>query len=341
MLQTSDMSDCQRFAGQPFAGPCVHCPLCSLPLPASYSVIFSDLTGSTAAFEALGNERATLVVTRLTQLMGETCALHNGRVVKTLGDGVLAVFEHERDAVDAMVELQRSHRSRIAQWPPRLMMQIKVGMASGEIVLVDQDCFGEPVNLAARLSDLAAPGEIWATQALGDAVMPPPGVRVRPLGPIPIRGLADARELCQIDWDGVDNTTMLTLPASLDVLQPPADPLLGQIRLSWLDVSAAFRASQLPIHLGRLSDAEFAVNDPRVSRRHARIDWEDNHFVLTDLSSYGTWVRFAGVALRRNGCVLLEQGEIALGAPFTDFTVPTVSFSLRDGAVSLTHQRKG
>jgi len=62
-------------------------------MPASYSVIFADLTGSTAAFETLGNERATLVVTRLTQLMGETCALHNGRVVKTLGDGVLALFE--------------------------------------------------------------------------------------------------------------------------------------------------------------------------------------------------------------------------------------------------------
>ena len=131
-----------------------------------------------------------------------------------------------------MVELQRSHRSRIAQWPPRLMMQIKVGMASGEIVRVDHDCFGEPVNLAARLSDLAAPGEIWATQALGDAVMPPPGVRVRPLGPITIRGLTDARELCQFDRGGVDSHTMLTLPVSLGVLQPPADPVLGQIRLS-------------------------------------------------------------------------------------------------------------
>ena len=167
MLQTSGhVPTASALLDQPFSGPLsVHCPW-----PASYSVIFADLTGSTAAFEALGNERATLVVTRLTQLMGEACALHNGRVVKTLGDGVLAVFEHERDAVDAMVELQRSHRSRIAQWPPRLMMQIKVGMASGEIVLVDQDCYGEAVNLAARLCDLAAPGEIWATQALGDAV---------------------------------------------------------------------------------------------------------------------------------------------------------------------------
>ena len=304
------------------------------------SVIFADLTGSTSAFEALGNERATRVVTRLTQLMGEACALHQGRVVKTLGDGVLAVFERARDAVDAMVDLQRTPRARNTRSSPHLTLQIKVGMASGEVLLVDGDCFGEPVNLAARLCDLAAPGEIWATQALGDAVGPPPGVRVRPLGPIAIRGLADARELCQIDWDSVDGTDQLTLPASLSDVSPPADPVLGRIELSWLDVSTAYGADQLPIHLGRQSDAEFAVNDPRVSRRHARIDWVDKHFVLTDLSSYGTWVRFPGgqadLALRRSACVLLERGEIALGAPFSDFTVPTVRFSLSEGSVTPT-----
>jgi len=47
--------------------------------------------------------------------------------------------------------------------------------------------FCETVNLTDRLCDLGAPGLIWATQALGDAVMPPPGARVRSLGPIPIR----------------------------------------------------------------------------------------------------------------------------------------------------------
>jgi len=309
-----------------------------------YSVIFADLTGSTAVFEALGNERATFAVTRLTDLMAQVCELHHGRVVKTLGDGVLAVFERERDAVAAMVDLQREHRKRVAQWPPRLVMQIKVGMASGEIVLVDGDCYGEAVNLAARLCDLAAPGEIWATQAVGDAGAPGSGVRIRPLGPMSIRGLAEAREVCQIDWDGVDATDLLTLPATLEDLRPAMHPTSGQINLSWLDVSAAFGSSELPIHLGRLADAEFAVNDPRVSRRHARIDWVDSHFVLTDLSSYGTWVRFPGgsseVALRRSACVLLEQGEISLGAPFTDFTAPTVTFTLSNGAVALKHQRK-
>ena len=105
---------------------------------------------------------------------------------------------------------------------------------------------------------------------------------------------------------------------------------IGAIALSWLDVEATFTPAQLPIHIGRVSDAEFVVNDPRVSRLHAKIIWRAGKFYLEDVSSYGTWVRFSDtsaiVALRRQECLLMVGGEIALGAPFEDFTVPTVSF---------------
>jgi predicted component of type VI protein secretion system len=74
------------------------------------------------------------------------------------------------------------------------------------------------------------------------------------------------------------------------------------------------------------------VNDQRVSRIHAKIEWRNGTFVLVDASSYGTWVRFNGseteLPLRREECVLHGEGEIALGAPFSDFSVPTVSFRL-------------
>lgn len=311
------------------------------------TVIFADLTGSTSIFEALGNQKATLAVTRMTQLMGEGCVAHQGRVVKTLGDGVLAVFARESDAIAAMVQLQRDHLVRTAKWPPQLLMQIKVGMASGALEEVDGDCYGEAVNLASRLCDLAGPSQIWATQGVVDPVHAAEGVRFRDLGRVNIRGLAEAREVSQIDWNASDVPEMLTMPAPLggmpDLQRGDHKPG-GQIELSWLDINAAFQSLQLPIHLGRLNDVEFAVNDPRVSRRHARIDWSNNNFVLTDLSSYGTWVRFAGsaneLALRRGECVLHGQGEISLGAPFDDFTAPTVSFKLLDGAVALAHQRK-
>ena len=99
--------------------------------------------------------------------------------------------------------------------------------------------------------------------------------------------------------------------------------------MSWRDAEASFSSTQLPIHIGRAAQAQFVVNDPRVSRLHTKIIWRAGKFYLEDVSSYGTWVRFSGgdavLALRRQECVLLAAGEIALGAPFEDFTVPTVS----------------
>jgi adenylate cyclase len=89
----------------------------------------------------------------------------------------------------------------------------------------------------------------------------------------------------------------------------------------------------LPVHLGRAREAEFLVADPRVSRLHARVDWHNQCFVLVDLSSNGTCVRFqgapTGLSLRRDECVLHDSGEIALGPDFTEWSVPTVRFELK------------
>jgi hypothetical protein len=69
-----------------------------------------------------------------------------------------------------------------------------------------------------------------------------------------------------------------------------------------------------------------------VSRLHVRIDQHNGGLVLSDLSSYGTWLRFEGspteIALRRDECVLHANGEISLGAPFEDVAAPRVRFQL-------------
>ena len=130
------------------------------------TVVFADLTGSTGVFEALGNAKATEAITRLTQWISQVCESHHGRVVKTLGDGVLAVFPMEADAVNAVVELQRNHLKRILNWPPKLRMRLQVGVACGEIVEVDGDCYGDAVNVASRLSDLSGADQIWASRGI-------------------------------------------------------------------------------------------------------------------------------------------------------------------------------
>lgn len=295
------------------------------------TVVFADLTGSTRVFEAMGNARATETVTRLTQWIGGVCQAHGGRVVKSLGDGVFAIFSDAAAATHAVIELQRYHQKRLMAWPAPLRMALQIGVASGEVVEVEGDCFGDAVNLASRLSDLAGPGQIWAT----DAVISQLGegqVQHRDLGPINIRGRSEMSVAHRIDWQE-EVTSFFTVPAALPPLRSH-DSSFGQIELAWLDVRSMFRAEELPIYLGRVGDAQFVVNDPRVSRLHARIELRQRSCVLIDVSTYGTWVRFHGkggasneIALRREECVLHGRGEIGLGAPLSDLSAPTIAFN--------------
>ena len=304
---------------------------------AEVTVVFADLTGSTGVFESLGNAKATKAITRLTQWIGQVCEANHGRVVKYLGDGVLIVFLNDADAVQAASELQRTHQKRIRNWPEPLQMGLQVGMARGEIVEQDGDCYGDAVNVASRLSDLSGPEQILATDSVIQALPHDSLVRYRPLGAMMLRGRTESCTVHRIEWQSEVLSEAFTMPASLTpslLSRRAAQP--DFIELSWLDTAAAFRITELPLFLGRDPDVQFVVQDPRVSRKHARIEWRAGKFYLEDVSSYGSWVRFTNnpevISLRRQECVLLMDGEIALGAPFEDFTVPTVSYKFRSGS---------
>jgi class 3 adenylate cyclase len=298
------------------------------------TVVFTDLFGSTRVFEALGNVKATLAVTQITTWITKIVERHGGRVVKTLGDGVLALFDSNRAAIDAVVVLQRNHKKNMMLMPKASRLPIRVGVASGAVEIVDGDCYGDAVNVAARLSDLSGPQQIWVNGAALEGVLEEESVRFRTLGPIHIRGRAEPCTVFQVDWQEDVASDFLTMHAELDPSfeSGKKDILGGEIELSMLDTRKLFRSFELPIHIGRVRQAEFCVADPRVSRSHARVDWRKGSVILVDLSSYGCWVRFSGggadLLLRRDECVLHGRGEIALGSSFADLSAPVVSFSV-------------
>lgn len=300
---------------------------------ADVTVVFADLAGSSGVFQALGNAKATQAITRLTDWMATVCTSWRGRVVKSLGDGLLMVFVQNNDAVEAVTEMQRAHTERIKSWPEKLKMRLQIGMARGEVIEQGGDYFGDAVNIASRLSDLSGPDQILGTDTVINELPPDTLIRFRSLGAMDIRGRNESCSVYQVEWQNEVLSDFFTVHA---VLTPTpltkSVPQIGAIAMSCLDVATSFTSTQLPIHIGRVAQAQFVVNDPRVSRLHAKIVWRAGKFYLEDVSSYGTWVRFAGsdavVALRRQECVLLASGEIALGAPFEDLTVPTVSFKV-------------
>ena len=278
---------------------------------------------------------ATETITRITASIAEQFELANGRVVKTLGDGVLALFPDGASAVKAVVELQRTHFKRILRLPKDTAMPIRVGLASGDVELVGSDCYGDAVNVAARLCDLCGPSQIWADTASLHQVSEAQGVTFRILGPINIRGRAEPCTVYQIEWREEEASDFLTMQGELDpvVMAGESDVLGRSIDLTWLDHSKSFKSFDLPVHIGRVRNVDFMVSDPRVSRTHARLEWRNGSVVLVDVSSYGSWIRFAGasgadILLRRDECVLHGEGELALGASFADPTVPTIRFKV-------------
>lgn len=299
------------------------------------TVVFADLFGSTGVFEALGNARATEAVTQATNWVAEKFAAKGGRVVKLLGDGVLATFKKSPDAIAAVVDIQRSNQLRLASLPPQLYMPLRIGVVRGDVVLVDDDCYGDAVNTASRLSELSGPHQIWVND---EAIEPGPklsDVHFRFLGPISIRGRSEACNVYQIEWQEDQNSEYFTVqaPSNPSSQAPFVDALGGQIELTFNEYRQSFQAFELPIHIGRFRKVDFVVNDPRVSRTHARIEWRNGSFMMVDESSYGSWVRFAGsgadLMLRRDECVLHGQGQIALGTSFIDPTAPVISFLVR------------
>jgi len=301
-------------------------------MSAQSTVVFADLYGSTGVFEALGNAKATELVTQATAWVAQRCSAHGGRVVKFLGDGVLILFEDSTKAVLAVMDLQRSYQQLLGRMPPKAYMPLRIGVARGGVEIVADDCYGDAVNIAARLSELTGPHQIWVNSEAVQDGFDLPDERFRMLGPIHIRGRAEPCRVYQVEWQDIMGSEQLTIHAGFEPSKLGRDALGVHIELCWLDQKSEFNAFDLPVHIGRTHQVEFVVSDARVSRTHARLDWRNGSVVLVDLSSFGCWVRFAGsgsvLLLRREECVLHGSGEIALGTSFSDPSAPVIEFAI-------------
>ncbi|RRS05625.1 adenylate/guanylate cyclase domain-containing protein [Aquabacterium soli] len=293
-------------------------------------VLFADLRGSTALYLRLGNTEAATVVTHSVAMLGQIIAKGGGSVVKSLGDGLMAVFDDPERAVEAAAGLHDS-LDRIAPVPDGLpskapALKLKVAMAWGEIVEVDGDCFGDAVNVAARVLDLAGDNETLATGPLTARLTPDHQERFRSLDRMHLRGRADPVAVLRMESVRFGDTV-----STLEMSAPGTD-LPDGIRLTWQQQERVFASPNMPVVLGRSPQASFCVGDSRVSRSHARIEGHSGHFYLTDLSYNGSYVQFDHdqevLALRRSTCTLHGSGIITLGSPPHDTTATRIHFDV-------------
>lgn len=119
-----------------------------------------------------GDEEGTLAGLKWhrSELIDPKIAQHRGRIVKTTGDGMLVEFVSVVDALQCWLEIQQGMAERNRSIPEESQIQFRVGINLGDIIVDDDDIFGDGVNIAARLEAIAAPGGICVSSAVVDQV---------------------------------------------------------------------------------------------------------------------------------------------------------------------------
>ena len=134
------------------------------------TIMFADVDGYSRLMRA--DEERTLGDLRahLAELVGPVVERFRGRIVKTVGDGVLVEFASAVEAVRSAVELQRGMFERNAGMPAERRQAFRIGLHLGDIIVSDDDVFGDAVNVAARLQGVAEPGSIVLSASVYEQV---------------------------------------------------------------------------------------------------------------------------------------------------------------------------
>jgi class 3 adenylate cyclase len=137
----------------------------------SLTLLFTDLKGSTELYDRTGDVYAYQVVQEHFRLLAEAVRRHDGAIVKTMGDAIMASFSTPRDAVAAAVEMMKGMEAVNARVKADgHETGLKVGVHEGSALAVNAesrlDYFGQTVNIAARVQALAASGEIWISESV-------------------------------------------------------------------------------------------------------------------------------------------------------------------------------
>jgi adenylate cyclase len=287
------------------------------------AILFADVTGSTKLYETLGDVEALETIGRCLDIIRLVCEDHGGRVIKTTGDGSMAVFPLPANAAYASivmhVEISKQRTSR------GVPLSIHTGFHYGPILGGDADVFGDAVNVAARLSALAKAGQTLVSAQTFEVMSPALRARMRDQDVHTVKGKQDDIAIYELLWQESEEelTTLSTRP----VARP------AHLGLSHGDRTIELDQTSSTLTVGRDSSSDVVIADRKASRLHARIERHRDKFVLIDMSSNGTYCKVDGepeMLLRREELILRGHGRISFGHPHADDPTEYLEFTCLD-----------
>lgn len=279
------------------------------------AVLFADVSGSTRLYEKLGDTEALRAVERCIKRMERAVDAFRGKVVKTIGDEVMAVFESAEEAFQSAGEMQQ----RITDLPPvsGVKLAIRLGFHFGPVIEDKGDYFGDTVNTAARLAGLAKAGQALTS---GETVALLPELlqcSTRDLDQMSVKGKAEELHVFEVLWQEGEELTMKAPSIRAAGKGAAAVPNV-RLCVRYAGEVMVLDEKRPGLSMGRDAACDLVIRDRRASRNHGKIERRGDKYVLVDISTNGTYVQLKGEAeflLRREELVLRGSGRISFASP--------------------------
>jgi len=274
------------------------------------TILFADIAGSTKLFETRGDVEARALTLQVLNALTQITLRHSGTVIKTIGDEIMCTFPGPSNALHASVDMQRRVAGDVA-WA-RDHLAIRIGLHHGEALLEDGDVYGDAVNTAARMAQLAKREQIVTTATTVTGVSSAAAFRIRSLGEAMVRGKQNGVDIVDLLWqEDNSNVTMVAKAIRLDQL-PSSHKLVMRTRGELTEISELSNS----YGMGRDPGNQCIVDNEWVSRNHALIEFSRGQFLITDRSTNGTYVKIGSddeIRLHRDSMPLRKSGSISLG----------------------------
>ena len=161
------------------------------------TVLFTDVEGSTALTQRLGDAKARELLREHERTVRDALKSHGGSEVKTMGDGFMASFSSATKALECAIAMQRAfaERNESAEEP----IKVRIGLNAGEPIAEDDDLYGTAVNLAARIAAQADGGKILVSEAVRQIVAGKKFL-LADRGETALRGFEDPVHVYEVSW---------------------------------------------------------------------------------------------------------------------------------------------
>lgn len=275
------------------------------------TILFTDIKGSTSYFERYGDAAGLLMVSTCNNAIGDIVREHGGRVIKEIGDAVMASFDDCVLSVKGAIKMQKTIYEDSQLKPEHDRVSIRIGLNYGPGIVRQDDVFGDVVNVASRVESVGAPEQIVISDALYEQVNGKGDFKLFPLGRFALKGKGENRELYEVQWTerlqpkrAAAHTIVMSSNKAMAV---PRFKLLRVLKDGSIGDQYKLRDDKLEV--GRLrGDVQFP-EDEKMAPSHARFSVEKDQLFIEDISGVSSvFIGLIATYTMRDGDII-RMGE--------------------------------